>query len=461
MYEINFDQLIHVHFIGIGGISMSGLAEVLLDRHFTVSGSDRVPSDLTRHLEGMGAHIMYPQSADNITDDIDCVVYTAAIHSDNPEYAAAQEKNIPMLTRAQLLGEIMKHYDNSIAVAGTHGKTTTSSMISQILLEGPKDPTLSIGGIFKAINSNIHVGNSDLFLTEACEYTNSFLQLYAKYSVILNVEAEHLDFFKDINDIRKSFHQFAADTKADGAVVINNEIPDYQELVEGIKAKVITVGFDEAADYHAADITYDETGEARFRVVGFGKDLGEIVLSVPGRHNVGNALAAIAVARELGFDMETIAAGLKKFGGAKRRFEYKGKYHGATVVDDYAHHPTEVRASLDAAQKYPHKRLVVVFQPHTYTRTKAFLDDFAKALSVADQVVLAEIFPAREKDIYGVHSIDLCKRICELGTPCECFPSFDEIEKFLQKNIIDGDLLITMGAGDVYKIGENLLKDEL
>ena len=461
MYEINFDQPIHVHFIGIGGISMSGLAEVLLDRHFTVSGSDRAPSDLTRHLEGMGAHIMYPQSADNITDDIDCVVYTAAIHSDNPEYAAAQEKNIPMLTRAQLLGEIMKHYDNSIAVAGTHGKTTTSSMISQILLEGPKDPTLSIGGIFKAINSNIHVGNSDLFLTEACEYTNSFLQLYAKYSVILNVEAEHLDFFKDINDIRKSFHQFAADTKADGAVVINNEIPDYQELVEGIKAKVITVGFDEAADYHAADITYDETGEARFRVVGFGKDLGEIVLSVPGRHNVGNALAAIAVARELGFDMETIAAGLKKFGGAKRRFEYKGKYHGATVVDDYAHHPTDVRASLDAAQKYPHKRLVVVFQPHTYTRTKAFLDDFAKALSVADQVVLAEIFPAREKDIYGVHSIDLCKRIRELGTPCECFPSFDEIEKFLQKNIIDGDLLITMGAGDVYKIGESLLKDEL
>ncbi|MDD5956612.1 MAG: UDP-N-acetylmuramate--L-alanine ligase [Lachnospiraceae bacterium] len=459
MYEIDFKKPVHVHFIGIGGISMSGLAEVLLDRHFPVSGSDRAESDLTKHLTELGAHIRYPQKAENITDDIDCVVYTAAIHPDNPEFKAAQEKHIPMLTRAQLLGEIMKHYPNSVAVAGTHGKTTTSSMISQIMLEGSKDPTLSIGGIFKAINSNIHVGNSDLFLTEACEYTNSFLSLYAKYSVILNVEAEHLDFFKDINDIRRSFHQFAADTKADGAVIINDEIPDYRELVDGIQAKVITVGFNEGADYHAENIRYDETGEARFEAFGFGDDLGEIVLSVPGRHNVGNALAAIAVARELGFTLDQIKDGLKKFGGAKRRFEYKGKYHGATVIDDYAHHPTEVRASLDAALKYPHKRLVVVFQPHTYTRTKAFLDDFAKALSVADQVVLAEIFPAREKDIYGVHSIDLCQKIRELGTPCECFPTFDDIEKFLSKNVIDGDLLITMGAGDVYKIGEDLLKE--
>ncbi|MDY6352984.1 MAG: UDP-N-acetylmuramate--L-alanine ligase [Lachnospiraceae bacterium] len=461
MYQINFDDPIHVHFIGIGGISMSGLAEVLLDRHFTVSGSDRAENELIRHLEKLGAKVSFPQRAVNITDDIDCVVYTAAIHPDNPEFAEAKSRGIPMLTRAQLLGEIMKHYDNSIAVAGTHGKTTTSSMISQILLEGKKDPTLSIGGIFKAINSNIHVGSSDLFLTEACEYTNSFLSLFAKYSVILNVEAEHLDFFKDIDDIRNSFHQFAKDTKADGAVIINDEIPDYRQLVDGIDARVITVGFNEGADYHASDISYDKTGEASFEVTGFGQDLGQVRLSVPGRHNVGNALAAIAVARELGFDMDQIRAGLAKFGGAKRRLELKGKYHGATVIDDYAHHPTEVRASLEAAGRYPHKKLYVVFQPHTYTRTKAFLDQFADALSQADQVVLAEIFPAREKDIYGVHSADLCEKVRERGTACEVFPSFDQIEEFLQKNIADGDLLITMGAGDVYKIGEDLLKQEL
>ena len=457
MFTIDYNAPIHVHFIGIGGISMSGLAEVLLDRHFTVSGSDRSESDLTRHLSALGARISYPQKADNITDDIDCVVYTAAIHPDNPEFLAAKEKNLPMLTRAQLLGQIMSHYPKSIAVAGTHGKTTTSSMLSQILLEGKDDPTLSIGGMFKAIGSNIHVGNSDLFLTEACEYTNSFLSLFAKYSIILNVEAEHLDFFKDLEDIRNSFHQFAADTAEGGAVVINQEIERYQELVEGIRARVITFGFTDAADYYPEDIVYNEKGCAAFTPVHKGNKLGRVQLSVPGKHNVGNALSAIAVAMDLNLPYEEIVDGLLAFGGAGRRFEYKGTYHGATVVDDYAHHPTEIRASLSAATNYPHDRLVIVFQPHTYTRTKAFLDDFAKALSMADQVVLADIYAAREQDIYGVHSTDLQKKILDLGTPCEYFPDFSEIESYLEKNTINGDLLITMGAGNVYQIGESLL----
>lgn len=457
MFTIDYNAPVHVHFIGIGGISMSGLAEVLLDRNFTVSGSDRSETDLTRHLCAMGATIAYPQCADNITEDIDCVVYTAAIHPDNPEFKAAKEKGLPMLTRAQLLGQIMSHYPKSIAVAGTHGKTTTSSMLSQILLEGKEDPTLSIGGIFKAIGSNIHVGSSDLFLTEACEYTNSFLSLFAKYSIILNVEAEHLDFFKDLADIRNSFHQFAADTAEGGAVVINQEIENYQELVADIRARVITFGFTDAADYYPQDIVYDQKGCAAFTPVYKGKALGRVQLSVPGRHNVGNALSAIAVAMDLAIPYEEITAGLLAFGGAGRRFEYKGTYQGATVIDDYAHHPTEIKASLSAAGNYPHDRLVVVFQPHTYTRTKAFLDDFAQALSMADQVILAEIYPAREKDIYGIHSSDLRDKILSLGTPCEFFPSFEEIQAYLEKNTVNGDLLITMGAGNVYQIGESLL----
>lgn len=460
MYQINYDRPVHVHFIGIGGISMSGLAEILLDRHFTVSGSDRAESDLTRHLSEMGAVISYPQSAENITDDIDVVIYTAAIHPDNPEYAAAKAAGLPMLTRAELLGQIMSHYKRSIAVAGTHGKTTTSSMISQILLEGNDDPTLSIGGIFKAINSNVHVGNSDLFLTEACEYTNSFLSLKGLYSVILNIEAEHLDFFKDINDIRHSFHIFASQTAPEGAVVINGEIDNYQEIVKDIAARTITFGFNDSCDYYPEDIEYDEKGCASFIPVykPENKRLEKIHLSVPGRHNVGNALAAIAVARDLKIDYSLISDGLHAFGGAKRRFEFKGRFNGADVIDDYAHHPTEIKASLNAALNYPHKRMIVVFQPHTYTRTKAFLDDFAKALSIADLVVLADIFAAREQDIYGVSSKDLQAKINALGTRCEYFPSFDEIEKFLQKNVFDGDLLITMGAGNIYKVGEDLLK---
>lgn len=458
MYQIDYNNPVHVHFIGIGGISMSGLAEILLDRGFRVSGSDRQETELTRHLTEMGADIRYPQAADNITGDIDVVVYTAAIHPNNPEFTAAKGAGIPMLTRAQLLGQIMGHYRESVAVAGTHGKTTTTSMISMILLKGDKQPTISVGGILDAIHSNVHVGDSDLFVAEACEYTNSFLQFYPKYSVILNVEAEHLDFFKDLDDIRHSFHQFASQTAPDGCVVINGEIPNYRELVEGIKAPVETFGFDPKEDYSPADITYNNLGCPTFTPVHRGEKLAPVSLHVPGRHNVLNALAAIAVCHVMGIPDQQIAEGLAAFRGAERRFEYKGTFNGVTVVDDYAHHPTEIRATLDAAHKVPHKRLVVAFQPHTYTRTRAFLPQFIDALSSADMVVLAPIFAAREQDIYGVSSLDIKKGLDAKGVECHYFETFAEIEDFLRANCIDGDLLITMGAGNIVNVGEDLLK---
>jgi len=457
MYTLNFNEPIHVHFMGIGGISMSGLAEILLQEGFTISGSDMNQSALTTQLEEKGIKINYEQVAGNITSDIDLVVYTAAIREDNEEWLAAKDKNIPMLSRAQLLGQIMDNYNRSIAVSGTHGKTTTTSMISQVLLEANTDPTITVGGILSAIDGNLRVGNSDVFISEACEYTNSFLNFRPKYSIILNVEAEHLDFFKDLDDVRNSFKQFAANTRADGATIINGEIEDYQGLVNDLPHNVITYGFDSRFDYYATNITFDENACGMFSAMHEGKELMQVHLNVPGMHNISNALATIALATLMNLPIDQVLIGLRKFGGANRRFQYKGEIDGITVIDDYAHHPTEIAATLSAAANYPHKRLVLVFQPHTYTRTQAFLHEFADILSQVDILVLADIYAAREKNTIGIHSTDLLKLIKEKGTECYYFPSFEEIEKFLLKNCMNGDLLITMGAGNVVEIGESLL----
>ena len=458
MYKIDFQKPIHIHFIGIGGISMSGLAEILLEEGFTVSGSDAKESPLTRKLESEGAHICYGQKAENITDDIDCVVYTAAINRANPELAEADARRIPMLTRAELLGQLMKNYDTPIAVSGTHGKTTTTSMISQILLEGKVDPTISVGGILKAIGGNIRVGKSETFLTEACEYTNSFLHFFPKISVILNIEEDHLDFFKDLEDIRHSFRQFAELLPSDGTLIINGEIENYREICQGLGCRVVTYGPSAEFDYSASDISYDEEGHVSFELAKHGEKAGRIVLSVTGDHNVSNALASIAAAELLGIPMDTIKKGLLSFTGTDRRFEYKGTFNGVTVVDDYAHHPTEIKATLKAAQHYPHNSVWCVFQPHTYTRTKAFFHEFAEALSHTDHLVLADIYAARETDTLGISSADLAEEAAKLGADSHYFPSFAEIEAFLKENCRPGDLLITMGAGDIVTVGEDLIR---
>ena len=457
MYQINFKKPIHIHFIGIGGISMSGLAELLLQEGFRISGSDNKCSELTENLEKKGAKIFYGQRASNIQDDLDLVVYTAAIHADNPEYAEVIKRNLPKLTRAELLGQIMTNYDTPIAISGTHGKTTTTSMVSQILLEGSMDPTLSVGGILKAINGNFRIGQSGLFVTEACEYTNSFLSFFPKIGIILNIEEDHLDFFKNIHDIRSSFYKFAELLPDDGTLIINADIEHYEEITQGLSCRVLTFGLHENADYSATNIVYREDACPTFDLIQNGVTTDTISLHVPGEHNVANALAAIALADLLSIDTAAVKKALMTFSGTDRRFEYKGEIGGVTIIDDYAHHPTEIKATLSAVQNYPHKTAWCVFQPHTYTRTKAFMKDFAKALSLADKVVLADIYAARETDTLGISSEDLQHEIQELGTDAYYFPSFDEIENFLLENCIHGDLLITMGAGDIVKVGESLL----
>ncbi len=456
MYEIHFDKPIHVHFMGIGGISMSGLAEILLNEGFTVSGSDRAKSALTENLEAQGVRVYYKQIASNITDDIDLVVYTAAISKDNPELLAVNEKKIPTLTRAELLGQIMKNYDTPIAISGTHGKTTTTSMVSEMLMQAETDPTLSIGGMLPSIGGNIRIGNSEYFVTEACEYTNSFLSFFPKISLILNVEEDHLDFFKDIHDIRASFNRFAKLLPDDGTLIVGGDIEGFDVITKDVACKIITFGEKASDTYSYTDLTFDAAAHASFTLHSPSGDT-RITLSVPGKHNVLNAMAAIALSDKLGLPRESSLKAVSSFKGTERRFEHKGEIGGITIIDDYAHHPTEIRATLEAALKTEHKTLWCVFQPHTYTRTKAFLDDFAKALSLADHIVLADIYAAREKNTIGISSKDLAEKITALGKPCSYFPSFDEIENFLLENCSAGDLLITMGAGDIYKIGENLL----
>ena len=459
MYKIDFSSPLHIHFIGIGGISMSGLARILQEKGFTVSGSASKESSITQALEAAGIHVIYGQKAGNITPDLNLIVYTAAIHEDNPELMAARASGKPVMDRASLLGQLMAQYKNSIAVAGTHGKTTTTSMLSHIFLAAKDDPTISVGGMLNAIGGNIRVGHSENFIAEACEYTNSFLKFNPHIEVILNIDADHLDFFKDINDIRSSFRKFAEKLGKGDLLIINSGIADLQEITDGLACRVTTCGLEAGSDYTAENISFDEFANGSFDLVRRGQRAGRYQLHVPGVHNISNALAAIAVAEETDLPEDAIREGLMAFSGTDRRFQYKGTVNGVKILDDYAHHPAEVEATLRAAHQYPHNgNIWCVFQPHTYTRTKALLPRFAEALSLADRVVLADIFAAREKDPGDVSSRDIQKLLEDKGTPVWYFPSFQEIENFLSKNCINGDLLITMGAGDIVSVGEDLLK---
>ena len=457
MFEIDFNKPIHVYFVGIGGISMSGLAEILLSEGFRISGSDMKQSPLCDKLSSLGASIYYGQSVSHIDESVDLVVFTAAIHEDNPEYIRMKELGIPSLTRAELLGQLMRNYKLPIAISGTHGKTTTTSMVAEVLLASDTDPTLSIGGILKSIEGNIRIGKSSYFVTEACEYTNSFLSFFPKIGVILNVEEDHMDFFKDIHEIVDSFHKFAALLPADGCLILNDEIEHKDAIMKDLNCKILRYGFSEDCDYYATDISYDELGHGIYTLVRKNGTSTRVELGVPGRHNISNSLAVFALSDLLELSEDNTKVALKQFVGTERRFEFKGQLGDITIIDDYAHHPTEITATLTAAANFPHKRLWCIFQPHTYTRTKAFLKEFAQALSAADKIILAPIYAARETDTLGISSVNLKKEIEKLGKECLYFDTFDEIENYLLENSINGDLLITMGAGDIVKVGENLL----
>ncbi len=458
MYELDFDRPVRIHFIGIGGISMSGLAEVVLHRGFIVTGSDNHESDLTKRLSEEGVEIYIGQRAENIPEKCDLVVFTAAIHEDNPEYAEAVRRGIPMLTRAELLGGLMKNYSTAIAVSGTHGKTTTTSMVSHILLAADADPTISVGGILPSIGGNIRVGKSETFITEACEYTDSFLSFFPTHGIILNVEADHLDYFGTIENVRASFKKFAGLLPENGRLIINSGIEDVGFFTAGLKCPYLTFSISGDADVTAEDITWSELACASYKCFYRGEELGEITLNVPGTHNVSNSLAAIACALSLDVPFEKIREGLASFTGTDRRFQILGSAYGATVVDDYAHHPTEIRACLSTAQRYPHKKLWCVFQPHTYTRTAAFLEDFAGALALADEVILSDIYAAREINTIGVSSGDIAEKIREMGTGSRYIPEFEDIADYLKDRLSPGDLLLTMGAGEAFKVGKMLME---
>jgi len=466
MYQIDFNKPVHIHFIGIGGISMSALARLLASRGFTISGSDWHESNLTKDLESLGIRVAYGQRASNITKDTDLVVYTAAVQEDNEEFCAAKALDIPLMPRSVLLGQIMKQYPNSVGIAGTHGKTTTTSILSVLLLAGELDPTIAVGGVLDLIGGNLRIGGSDYFVAEACEYTNTFLSLYPTDVIVLNVEEDHLDFFKDLDDIRASFAKYVNLVPADGTAYVNGEITGYASLFGNAVCHVASYGIldgntslenpSSPYTYAAANVTYDNHGCGSFDFIAEGKFLGRVQMGLIGRHNVSNALPSIALALKYGVSMETIIHALPSFTGTRRRFEYKGTLGGITIYDDYAHHPTEIRATLSSA-RCGQKRTVTVFQPHTYTRTKALLSEFADALSLSDVIVLAKIYAARETDTLGVSSQTLAGEIAKKGKEVYCFDSFDEIENFLLQFCTDGDLLITMGAGDIVNVGENLL----
>lgn len=448
----------HIYFIGIGGISMSGLAEILASRGHQVSGTDVKETAVTKHLQSLGIHINFEHRAENITDDITLVVYTAAIHDDNPELRAAHEKGIRIMDRAHLLGQIMDEYHDSVAVSGTHGKTTTTSMVSEILLAAEKDPTITVGGILPTIGSNLRIGNSPYFVAEACEYFDSFLQFNPFIAIILNVESDHLDYFKTLENIRRSFHAFAQRVPDKGLLAISEKIDHVEELTDGLTCHVETFGLSEKANWRAENIVHEADGRNSFDVYHNGAFFTTIHLHIPGEHNITNALAAIGASAFLGAAPEDCVKGLHHYTGTERRFQLKGKKDGITVIDDYAHHPTEIKAALAAAQNVQHNTTWCVFQPHTFSRTRFLFDEFGEAFGDADEIIIADIFAARETDDGTVSAAQLAERIAQTGKSARYVGDFAAIEAYLREHCKSGDLLMTVGAGDVYKIGENFLK---
>ncbi len=453
----NLENIKKIHFIGIGGISMSGLAHVLINNGYRVSGSDAKLSDITDGLEKIGASITCGHYAETINDDIDLVVYTAAVKSDNPELIAAREKKIHCIERATLLGYMMQDYKYPIAVSGTHGKTTTTSMIAHVLMAAKLDPTISVGGILNSIGGNIRVGNSNYFLTEACEYTNSFLKFFPYIGVILNIDLDHVDFFHDLEDMANSFRKFAELIPEYGALVINKDTQYFEMVTKNLKCKVVTYGTSEGVDYKATNIHFTETGLPIFDVEHDDIIINSVELSVRGDHNIQNALSAMAVADFLGIDSVASKAGLKDFVGTNRRFEIKGTYNGATIVDDYAHHPTEIHATMNSVKAFPHNKLWVIFQSHTYSRTKEFLEDFAKELSFADNVVIADIYAAREQNTVGVYPSDIVNLIKQTNPNAVHISDFNNIIEYITSRVQPNDLVITMGAGELDKVAEMIV----
>lgn len=459
-YMLDLTNYRHIHCIGIGGIGLSAIAEIFLSRGYTVSGSDVKQSETTDHLTRHGAKIYFEHDASNI-EDADLICYSAAISMENPELKAATDRGIPTASRAEALGALMADYNNSIAISGTHGKTTTTSMVSLILEHAQTDPTILVGGNLSEFNGNVKVGKSDYFVTEACEYMDSFLSLRPRLEIILNIDSDHLDYFKDIDHIASSFSRFASLVPADGTVIAYDANPFVQAIIESLTCKVITFGFHENCTYYADNIKFNASGMPSFDVYCPDGLLGSVQLSVPGEHNIANSLAAIACCHTLGIPAKSIIDTLIHYTGTQRRFDVVGSTkNNVRIVDDYAHHPTEIKATLAAANNMKHNKLWCLFQPHTYTRTLALFDDFAESFNGADKIIFAEIYAAREKNIYKISSKALVSEIKKRYPEKDVyfFADFSEMANFVYNNADEGDLVLTMGAGDICRVAEMILE---
>ncbi|MBE6939667.1 MAG: UDP-N-acetylmuramate--L-alanine ligase [Ruminococcaceae bacterium] len=443
---------VRAHLAGIGGVSMCPLAEVLADMGLQVQGSDMNDSATVRRLRSLGMEVAVGHSAENLKD-CDLVIRTAAIPDGNPEIAGAIARGIPVYERAQAWGAIMQQYPNAICVSGTHGKTTTTSMTTHIFMAAQADPTVMIGGTLPLLNSGYRVGKGDTIILESCEYCNSFLSFFPTVAVVLNVEADHLDFFKDLADIQRSFRAFAGLVPQRGHVIVNADDAGAMDALKSLERPLFTFGLnDKEADCTAKNIAFHD-GFPTFDVVVRGQTYAHVQLHVAGRHNILNALAAASAAYVLGVEGSAVEEGLSTFHGAGRRFEFKGNFRGADVYDDYAHHPGELQALLQTARTLPYKRVICAFQPHTYTRTHALFDEFVRQLQIPDVTILAEIYAAREKNDIGISSNDLVKKI-----PGSVYCSnLDKVAEELERIAQPGDLILTVGAGDIYRAGEKLL----
>lgn len=458
-FNLNEKKYKHVHFIGIGGISMSGLAEILNKYGYKVTGSDSKQSDTTDKLKSHGIDVIIGQKKENIKG-ADLIIYTDAISLDNEELAQAIKTKVDLIDRASFLGALMENYKVSIAISGTHGKTTTTSMVAEIIKNLPTEPTIIVGGKLDDINGNVLVGKEEMILTEACEYKANVLKYFPTTALVLNIDEDHLDYFDNIDHIINTFKGYGDNLGKDDKLILNIDDENTRNLLERDNTQIITIAVDRYADYRAKNIEFNDLGYPQYDLYYKDKYIDKVFLSIMGVHNVYNSLGAIAAAHENNISFKEAIDGIHNYHGVHRRLEYKGNYKGAIVMDDYAHHPTEIKASLNALRKGCKKNLYCIFQPHTYTRTKLLLDSFSKSFSQTDYTIITDIYAAREKDYGDIHSKTLVDAINNNGNSAFYMETFDEIVKFLQDNLRPNDMVVTMGAGDVYKIGQMLLNSQ-
>lgn len=453
-----FSSIKKLHFVGIGGIGMSGIAEILIDQGFKVVGSDKAASDNTERLQSLGTKLYIGHDGKNVEPDVDVLVYSSAVGPDNPEIIEALRRKIPVIRRAEMLAEVMR-LKYGIGIAGTHGKTTTTSMVSLVLMEGGIDPTVIVGGRLHGLaGSNARLGKGEFIVVEADEFDRSFLSITPTIAVLTTLETDHLDTYRDLDDIKGAFIQFASKVPFYGSVVLCLDEPALQDIMPKIKKKIITYGLNGQADLQAVDIVHKQN-TSTFQVLLTNKELGEVKLQIPGKHNVQNALAAIAVGLELKVPFEKIKTGVEKFTGVFRRWEVKAELDGITVVDDYAHHPTEIKVTLAGAKSGWRRRVVCVFQPHLYSRTRDFYEDFGRAFFNANVLIVTDVYPAREEPIQGVTGELIANAAKSLGHKnVHYVPDKKDIPEFLMKLKRPGDIIITMGAGDIWRFGEEFIK---